>query len=63
VFRETLAGRVLYCLALSYAIVLSVCLVYAAATGQDFVVFARDNPDVVVLGGVFLSGITFWKTK
>jgi len=63
VFRETLAGRVLYCLALSYAIVLLVCLIYAAATGQDFVVFARDNPDVIVLGGVFLSGITFWKTK
>lgn len=36
-------------------------LIYVLATQQDFMVFAKDRPDVVLIGGLVASGITFWR--
>lgn len=62
-FRESIIGKLLYSLALGYGLVLTICLIYVVATEQDFMIFARERPDIVVLGGLIASGITFWKTK
>lgn len=62
-FRESVIGKLLYSLALGYGVVLIICLIYVVATQQNFMIFARENPEIVVLGGLFASGITFWKTK
>lgn len=63
IFRESLIGKLLYSLALGYGLVLILCLIYVFATQQDFMIFARENPEIVVLGGLGISGMTFWKTK
>lgn len=63
IFLESVIGKLLYSLALGYGLVLGISLVYVVATSQDFVIFARENPEVVVLGGLIVSGITFWRTK
>lgn len=62
-FRESTIGKLLYSLALGYGLVLIVCIIYVVATAQDFMIFARENPEIVVLGGIIVSGITFWRTK
>lgn len=62
-FRESTIGNILYSLALGYGLVLAICLIYVVTTQQDFMIFARENPEIVVLGGLVGSGLTFWKTK
>lgn len=61
--RESIVGKLLFSLALGYGLVLLACLIYVVLTQQDFMIFAKDNPEIVILGGLGISGITFWKTK
>jgi hypothetical protein len=61
--RQSTIGKVLGSLMLGYGLVLVVCFLYALGTGQDFMTFLKDRPDIVILGGLIASGITFWKTK
>jgi hypothetical protein len=61
--RETTVGNVAYSLALGYGLILGICMIYVALTGQDFMAFVKERPDVVILGGGVFSGLTFWKTK
>lgn len=62
-FRESMIGKALISLALGYGLILLVCLIYVLATEQDFMVFVREKPDIVILGGLGITGITLWKTK
>jgi len=62
-FRESIIGKALISLALGYGLILIICVIYVVATEQNFMVFARERPDIVVLGGLGITGITFWKTK
>jgi len=61
--RESTIGKLLYSLGLGYGFVLVLCVIYVFATQQDFMIFARENPEIVVLGGLGISGMAFWKTK
>jgi len=61
-FRESKILKALYSLVLGYGLILAICSVYVVATQQDFMVFARERPDIVVVGGLIVSGLTFWKT-
>jgi len=61
--RETTVGNIAYSLALGYGLILGICIIYVAATGQDFMTFLKERPDVVILGGGVFSGLTFWRTK
>lgn len=61
--RESTIGRGIGCLALGYGLVLLICGLYVFGTRQDFMTFARERPDIVILGGLLASGITFWKTR
>ncbi len=56
------AGSFLISLCLSFGLVLALCLIYVFLTQQDFVSFAKDRPDIIILGGLIVSGITFWQT-
>lgn len=60
---ESRIGKVLVSLCLGYGLVLMICLFYVLMTHQDLMVFARERPDIIILGGLIASGITFWKTK
>jgi hypothetical protein len=57
------SGNIAYSLALGYSLILGICIVYVVATGQDFMVFLRENPETVILGGGVFSGLTFWRIK
>jgi hypothetical protein len=61
--QETTVGNVAYSLALGYGLILGICIIYIALTGQDFMTFVKERPDVVILGGGVFSGLTFWRTK
>jgi len=61
--QESTIGRSIGCLALGYGLVLFICGLYVLGTRQDFMAFARERPDIVILGGLLASGITFWKTR
>lgn len=61
--RKSTVGKVLGSLILGYGLVLVVCFLYALGTNQDFMTFLKDRPDIVIIGGLVASGITFWKTK
>ena len=54
-------GGVIISLCLGYVLILVLSVVYVFATQQNFVVFARGNPDVIIIGGLIASGITFWR--
>ena len=58
---ESKFGRILVSLCLGYGLVLVLCVAYVFMTQQDLATFARERPDVIILGGLFISGITFWK--
>jgi len=62
-FLESRIGKVLVSLCFGYGLVLVVCLVFVLVTQQDLIVFAKERPDIIILGGLIASGITFWKTK
>jgi hypothetical protein len=62
-FRESTYGRILGSLVLGYGLVLLISLIYVIGTQQDFMVFARENPEIIVLGGLATSGIVGWKIK
>ena len=62
-FKESNVGRVIYSLTFGYGLILVICLVYTLGTGQAFMIFARERPDIIILGGLALSGITFWRGK
>jgi hypothetical protein len=60
--RENRLAKMGYSLVLGYALILAISGIYVVATGQDFLIFVRTNPAIVIGGGLGLSGITFWKT-
>jgi len=62
-FRESTIGQVLSSLALGYGLIIVICFIYVSATEQDFMVLLKERPEIVILGGLGISGITFWKTK
>jgi hypothetical protein len=61
--RESTIGKVLISLITGYSLILVICFLYALGTNQNFVTFLRDQPSIVILGGLGVSGITFWRTK
>jgi len=61
--RETTVGNIAYSLALGYGLILGICIIYVALTGQDFMTFVKERPDIVIYGGGVFSGLTFWRTK
>jgi len=61
--RETKILKLLYSLVLGYGLVLAICAIYVALTEQNFMIFAREKPEIVILGGLTVSGLTFWKAK
>ena len=60
-FSQTRTGRVVISLSLGYVLILVLSAVYVFATQQNFVVFVRGNPDIIIIGGLIASGITFWR--
>lgn len=63
IMRESLIGNILGSLALGYTVVILISLIYVVATQQDFMIFLKERPDIVILGGLILSGVTFWRRK
>jgi hypothetical protein len=61
--RESTGGRVVFSLLLGYGLIIVVCSLYVLGTDQNLMTFMKDRPDVVILGGLMASGITFWRTK
>jgi hypothetical protein len=61
--KESKYGRVLSSLFFGYGLVLVISLIYVFGTQQDFTIFARENPEILVLGGLAASGIAVWKIK
>lgn len=62
---ESRVSRIACSLALGYGVILLVCLVYVVTTQQDLMIFARENPTPIILGGATISGITvaLWTKK
>ncbi len=60
-FSQTRLGRLAISLCLGYALILVLSAFYVFFTQQNFVVFARGNPDIIIVGGLIASGITFWR--
>jgi hypothetical protein len=61
--RKSTVGKILGSLALGYGLVLVICLLFVLGTNQDFIPFLKDQPTIVILGGLGASGITFWRAK
>ena len=59
---ESKVGNLLISLFLGFGLVFVLCLVYVFLTQQDLATFARDRPDIILLGGLLVSGITFWRS-
>lgn len=62
-FQENQYGKILISLGFGFGLVLIISLIYVMATQQDFIVFARGNPETIILGGLGISGIAVWKRK
>lgn len=60
-FRKTRQGRIIESLAFGFGIVLFFSYLYSVATQQDFSVFAKEHPEVVLLGSFTLSGISYFR--
>lgn len=63
--RETTVGNIAYSLALGYSLILGICIIYVAATGQDFMTFVKERPDIIIGGGAgfFAFLVAFLKPK
>jgi hypothetical protein len=61
--RQSTVGRVVVSLVWGYGLILVVCALYVLGTDQNLATFLKDRPDIVILGGLIASGITFWRTK
>jgi hypothetical protein len=61
--RESTVGRILGSLVLGYGLIIVVCSLYVIVTDQNLPTFMKEKPDIIILGGLIASGITFWKTK
>lgn len=61
--RQSTVGRLVFSLMSGYGLIFIVCVFYVLVTDQNLVTFLKDRPDVVILGGLMASGITFWQTK
>lgn len=64
--RESTIGRILVSLIAGYSLILVICFFYALGTNQDFVTFLKDQPSIVILGGLGVSGVsvvTLWRIK
>jgi hypothetical protein len=61
--RETTFGSVIYSLVLGYGLILIICMIYIEVTGQDFMTFLKERPEVVILGGGVFSGLTFGRAR
>jgi hypothetical protein len=61
--RQSTIGRILFSLISGYGLILVVCSFYVLGTDQNFVTFLKDRPEIVIIGGLMASGITFWQTK
>ena len=61
--RQSKVGRGIGSLVLGYGLIIVVCTFYALGTDQNLLTFMKERPDIVILGGLIASGITFWKTK
>jgi len=62
ILRESKIAKIGYSLSLGYVLIVVICVIYVTVTGQDFSTFVKNNPTIVILGGLGLSGLTFWKT-
>jgi hypothetical protein len=62
-FTESKIGRVVVSLSLGYGLIFVICVVFVLVTDQNLLVFAREHPEIIVLGGLGATGITFWRTK
>ena len=60
-FSENRIEKLLTSIFLGYGVVLIICGIYVYATQQDFMIFARQNPEIIIMGGLIISGITFWR--
>jgi len=63
IFRETSVGKLLTSLAMGFGLILIISFVFAIGTEQEFMTFLRENPEIVILGGLGISGISIWKRK
>jgi len=50
-FQENKYGNILFSLLLGYGLVLATSLIYVVLTQQDFIVFSKENPEIIILGG------------
>jgi hypothetical protein len=62
-FTESKIGRVVVSLSLGYGLIFVICVVFVLATDQNLLVFAKEHPEIIVLGGLGATGITFWRTR
>lgn len=60
-FRKTKLGRILESLVFGFGIVIPFSFIYAVATQQDFLLFAKMHPEVVLLGSFTLSGVSYFR--
>jgi hypothetical protein len=61
--RHSTVGRVVGSLLLGYGLILVVSAFYVLGTGENLGTFLKERPDIVIIGGLIASGITFWKAK
>jgi hypothetical protein len=62
-FFAATPGRAVMSLALGYGLIILISFVYCLFVDIDFVLFCKQNPSTIIMGGAILSGISFFGKK
>jgi hypothetical protein len=62
-FYATTLGRITTSLILGYMLITIISFTYCFLFGIDFVLFCRQHPSIIIMGGAVLSGISFFGKK
>jgi hypothetical protein len=62
-FYATTLGKVTVSLVFGYGLIILISLIYCLVVGIDFILFSKENPSIIIMGGAILSGISFFGKK
>jgi len=54
-----------FCILMGYLFIFAACSIFSYLTGQDYMVFIKGNPAIIILGGVAVATLFYqvWKSK